>query len=67
MLENVREAARGRLGPAAENEVSSTACGPAGGGTSGVLRRIEKALRVLENIALVGCVRVVGCVECGGE
>lgn len=48
-LEKVREAARGRLGPAAK-EVSSTAWGPAGGGTSGVRKRIARVRRVAGNI-----------------
>ena len=51
MLEKVLDCARGREGPA-ENEVISTAAGPAGGGTRGVRKRMVMARRVLGNIVI---------------
>lgn len=50
-LENVLEAALGRLGPAAK-EVNSTAWGPAGGGTRGVRKRMAMVRRVAGNMLI---------------
>lgn len=54
MLENVREAARGRDGPA--RDCISTMAGPGAGGRRGVLKRMVIARRVLGNM-LGGCPR----------
>ena len=58
MAENVRLAARGRDGPAAEKELNSIAAGPVGAGTKGVRAR-NLNVRVTDgNMLVVVCLRI---------